>query len=648
MPIDFDSLVARPDTRPRMYQSHWSGRSGVAYSDDLKRIVDLPRRALELDGTERAEAIIDAMTERFGRGQVKCKCAQLEPERYEIEGCLDRLRLIQALALREMAIYGGLFGPIGTGHGKTALDVLAPLAMQVHKLSNFALLIPPKLVTQLILDYEYIGQHFHMPQLVVHGTSYENTCAKMGPTVSLRRGAPTLHVVPYSRLSRPEATDWLSQRLQPECFIADEAHRLRDITGAAASRVDRHMRDFPNTRFCGWSGSFTSRSLTDVDHLAAWALRGGSPLPVDKENSKDWDRAVGANGDPDYAGALLELCDEGEQVRHGFRRRVIETGGVVSTSTPSVNVELRITERVPPPLPYEVEQALAGVRGELPGTPGPVRPDGEVLLDALAVSRTAQQLACGFYYKWIYPRCEFPRDTDLVTEWKEARKEYHCEVRQKLKKLEDHLDSPKLVQNAAERFWGIRPQLKGMPVWKSECIKRWYAVKEQVYAETIPVFMDDFYAQWVAQQALAEPQIIWYDKSAFGEWIARLSGLPMYGAGKQSRIDLLGDPARGIRGEDGSRSVILSIKTFNTGTNGLQRVFWKAGFPNPLSSPDGWEQSIARIHRPGQPQPVVENWFTRHTEECARNVDSALSAATYIEQGWGAPQKINLLIDLKE
>lgn len=971
--IDFNDLVAQRDTRPKMYQSHWSGAAGVANSDDLRRIVKLPRRALELDGTERADGIIDAMTERFSRGPVKCKCARLDPQRHAADGCMTRLRLIQALALRELSICGGLLGIIGTGHGKTLLDLLAPLAMRTYNLNDFVLLVPPGLVSQLINDYEYAGQHFHMPQIVFHGTNYENKCTKMNSIVALERGAPTVHVVPYSRLSRPDATDWLEQRLRPDAFIADECfpagtlittdegdlpieevvagraknvvafdnvsqqyvwrpilkrmakplrkelvrvehssgsfvctadhkiwtvggyvvardlvvgqtlvrvqmpvlhehvlvdalrgadtahvskvssegqgparggqmsemsknvshetqgqdnsalllqelrcqsctegqaepetlsckeiepvrvcqerhdssssaceaarshvsvarrerptnetadravqsarstgrgdgmagengtnegslrecptllqsrhrhpvgsssdrggrpvtqdqemeisrpaqnnhpeisrvvsvtflergsdggygascpgdqvydltiddthnyfangilvsncHKLRNIKGAGANRVKRYMEMHPGCYFAGWSGSVTSRKIGDVAHIAGWALKNASPLPLDPDNSMDWDRAVGAKGDPDYAGALLDLCEPGEKVRSGFKRRVLETVGVVSTSAPPVDCELRITEYTPPPIPEDVKQALRGVRGERKGSEGPERPDGEQLLDALSINRTAMQVACGFYYKFIFPKCEFPRDEALVADYLNKRMLWRCEVRQKLKKLEEHLDSPRLVQNAAERFWGDRPQLKGLPVWKSEHWRAYKAVHGTVEIDTQAVFLNDYLAKEVAKIALGEPQIIWYAHRAFGDWVHELTDrkVPIYGGGKDAKIAVLGDPARGIKGEDGSRSILLSLDAFGTGTNGLQRVYNKAGYPNPPSSPDEWEQSISRLVRIGQKSPSVTNWFVRNTRELKKTVDSALAAATYIEDGWGNQQKI--------
>ncbi len=644
--IDLNDLVAQKGVGPRKGQpipqhNAWGYKPAVSMSDDLRRVLNLPRRALELDGTERSQAIIDMITERYGRGpDYKCRCAEIDPDRHRDDGCFTTPRLVQALALREIGICGGLFAPIGVGHGKTFLDLLAPLAFQQVGIHRSALLIPASLIGQLANDYEYIGQHFKMPQIIFHGINYNNTLQKMDPKVPLERGAPEVHVVKYSILSRPESTDWLEKHLKPQAFIADECHRLRDVKRAGAGRVDRYMEDHPDTKFAGWSGSMTSKSLEDYDHIAGWALRGGSPLPREKDVTKDWCRALNPGDDPADPGPLLQFCNSDETLMNGFRRRICETIGVVTTSAPSVDCELRITERPAPPLPDSVNDALRMVRGQKPGQDGPQRPDGEELVDSLAINRVAVQVACGFYYKWIYPKCEFPRDNDLVTVWLEMRALFRREVRAKLKNPEEHLDSPRLILNAAERFHGLRPKTKGLPEWNSKYLLNWLRVKNTVYYEKQTVRIDKFLAQDTANWAHEQPGVVWYDQGAFGEWVAELSGFPIFGGGKAAKLALLGDAKKGIVGEDGSRSVILSIDALGTGTNGLQRKFARAHLANPMASPDGWEQTLGRLHRIGQKAAGVDNFFYRHTPELKKLVDNALRAALYVDGTLNPGQKI--------
>ena len=554
MPFDVTTIVAEPGYAPRDWQATaphevWGTRPAVELSPDLQRVLDLPRRAIELDGTDRAEALIDMMTARYGRGPVQCNCAQLNPERHAVEGCIKRMRLIQALALREIGIVGGLLGPIGVGHGKTLMDLLAPLAFAYHAQAEdpsqilCVLLVPPKLVGQLLEDYDYIGQHFKMPSMVIQG----HDDARIVP------GAPKLQVMPYSRLQRAEATGWM-RVAHPHAVIADECHKLRDANTATTSRVLRYFDDNPGTRFAGWSGSITSKSIKDYAHLASMALKDGSPLPRDPDVVDDWSRAVDPGKNPADPGPLLQglidsgCCKPGENLYTGLRRRITETLGVVTTRAAAVDCDLEVLERkiavIPPTIRELIDQALAFVR-----------PDGEELVTAMQAMECAITIASGFHYRWIFPHNEFPRDDALVLDWLLKRKEWHKELRQKLKRRDENLDSPELCTRAAQRFNGQRTKHRGMPEWDAQKWMPWYNVRSGVHPESDSVRLDDYLVRDAAQWATQHVGIIWYQYTPFGKWLAEITGLPLYGSGKEARAALMK--------EKGDRSVIVSIKAKN-------------------------------------------------------------------------------------
>jgi hypothetical protein len=636
--IDWTTLVAGKLVAPRDGQtghSAWGYRPPVTHSSEMSRVLNLPRRALELDGSERAEAIIDRVQEWFARPVVpgrKCRCAELDPERHREEGCIERLRLPQAQCLREISICGGSLGPIGVGHGKTLIDLLGALAFQRYdaNISVIVLMVPPGLATQLEGDYAYYGQHFKMPQIVFHGIDYLNTITKMDTRVPLERGSPTVHVVPYSRVSRPEATSWLERELKPHAIIADEAHKLRNIKTATGARVYRYMEDVaPHTKLVALSGSMTAKKIQDYWHLAKWALRGGSPLPVVEDVVNEWGTALNPSDNPAVPGRLMELCEKGEHLYAGFKRRIAETVGVVTTAAPSVDVTLVLDERPMTTIPPLVLRYLRDLRAG--GEEGWTRPDGEQLLTALEAAACAMQIACGFYYRFIYPDCEFPRDEALVEEWRATRKLFHKAVRKKLKNLDEHMDSPRLVMNAAERFHGLRPKHKGLPTWDCPEMLSWYKIHRMVRHDTEAVCFDDFLVRDAIAWANEHRGVIWYEHDAFGEWVSRLSGLPKYGGGKPAK--------KAMMLEDGSRSIICSIKAHGTGTNGLQHRFHEALTTCPMADPNGWEQHIGRLHRPGQNRDV-NHWFYRHTEEMKKHVTDALSAAYYVESTGFGQQKI--------
>lgn len=645
--IDILNIVAPKGVREHRDQARaphdsWGFKAPVSWSDDLRRVLALPRRVRELDGTPRAEALIELMTSRYRRTDgMPCRCAAIDPDRHREDGCITRLRLVQALALREAAICGGLFAPIGVGHGKTLVDLLAPWALQTHGAELIVLLVPPRLAGQLVGDYRFIGQHFRVPKIVIHGAvGYANTGATPDPLVPTEVNAPVVHVVPYSQLRLPKHSAWFEHTLKPQAIIADECHKLRDTKTATGARVERYMDGHPDTMFVGLSGSITARKLRDMDHLARWALRRNSPLPLVEEVTLDWGRAIDAGDNPADPGPLMELCAPGERLLDGFRRRLAETIGVVTTSAPPVDVELEILERPAPPLPMAVKIALDGIPGDPDhiGIRNFVRPDGEELMDALAVAACARQAACGFYYKWIFPHNEFPRDTELVGEWREARKEYHREVRQKLKEREEHLDSPLLCQYAAERAHGERPRNKGLPVWMSRCWGRWRRVKDRVRPETKTVWIDDYLVHDAVQWSRENVGIIWYEHESFGLRVAQLGNLSMYAGGKNGG-GLTDDHGNIL--EKGNASIVLSIKAHGTGVNGLQRLF--ADQLIPLLPPNqGAEQLLGRLHRIGQKKPRVRTQFYMHTDELADHVTKQLQAALYVEGTLGSQQKLRI------
>lgn len=630
MPIDLGGLVADPGYAPREWQSgaprdSFGWRPPVGNSPDLERVLALPRREQELDGTERAETIVDLMTERFARVNHTCKCVEINPERHAAEGCITRLRLVQALALREICMVGGLLGPIGVGHGKTLIDLLAPLAFAWHAGTQTGdsalcvLLVPPGLVTQLLADIEYCGEHFSMPSVVVQG----------GPS-RVRTGVPRLSVMPYSRLSRKDATSWLTL-VKPDAIIADECHKLRDRNTATTSRVMRFFDEHRDTKFAGWSGSITSKTIRDYAHLSALALKAGSPLPRAYETVEEWAKAIDPSPMPADPGALLEgliatgCCAPGESLHDGIRRRICETIGVVTTTAPAVDCVLEIVERTGVVVPSIITAAIAGALDF-------VRPDGEELITAMQTVACAIELACGFHYRWIYPKHSFPRDEQLVLDWLNRRKEWHKELREQLKSRAEHMDSPELCEFAAQRHLGLRPSQKKLPNWEAATYSAWLDVKSKVKYQTEAVWLDDFLVKDATEWIHEHRGIVWYAHSAFGERLAKHSKAPYYAGGKYA--------AQAVVEERGDRSIIASIKAHGTGRNGLQFAFADQLFGSSPADPAQWEQTLGRLHRAGQRASVVHAEFYLHTESLKAHVTSALRAALYVQGTMGSAQKL--------
>lgn len=577
-------------------------REPVGDSADLDRVLALPRRPRLDLRSPRARALVHVMTERLRRERVDpCACVSMG------RPCVEEFLPAQAWALWELLIYGVLCAPIGVGHGKTALDFMIPLVLKDCKV--VALFVPPGLRVQLWDDYRAWSEHFRVPTLLM-----DDGRGRVVP------GAPVVHVIPYSRLSRPESTALLEQ-LRPDTIIADEAHRLKDVGGAGAGRVARFMERHPETRFVPESGTMTSRGPADCAHLMAWALGEGSPLPLDPRVSDEWDMALGAHEWPAPSGRLRRLCRRGEEVQEAFSERLTETPGVVATTHGAVAASINLRERhlkTPP----AVASLLAQTRESWE------RPDGEEFVEIFEVHACVRQLAMGFYYRWRFPRGE---SRALIDEWFDTRKSWGRELRERLTRPTEHLDSPQLLLNAAERHHAgyVGP----LPTWASDAWPAWSAVKDLVYHETETVWVDDFLCRDAAAWAEKSRGIVWCEHDAVRERIAALMGVPSHGGGP-------GAEAR-IAAETGRRSIVASIKAHGTGRDGLQRKFATQLITSPPANGEAWEQLLGRLHRVGQAADEVDAWVYRHEPELRAAVDQAVLQAKYVRHGsFGGSQKL--------
>lgn len=585
-------------------------RSRVSSSPELDRVLALPRRpVLDLDSV-RAKALITLMTERLRRPDrppgALCNCAALGRKR-----CLKELLPTQAWTLFEAGIVGGVLGPQGVGSGKTLNNIL--VAMVVKECKKAALFVPPGLVKQLHNEYLAASEHFIVPSLVMpdgSGTLYP--------------GRPNLYVVPYSKFSRPESTAYL-EMLAPDLIIADEAHCLKNIkTSRRGGRVARYLADHPETRFCCWSGTLTSKSLNDFAHLSAWSLGMESPLPVDPEEWEKWAAVVDPSDWPAAPGALSVF---GDDVRDGLRRRIFETRGVVSTRAGALPGCSIIMKEQSAKLPKPFHELIRNVQSTM------TRPDGEEFLTALEVSACVDQLICGFYYRWRFPDNPDPKDVDA---WFKARKAWGSEMREKLKRSQEaHLDSPKLLANAAERFatgYKCGPTCRGtvscklaahLPVWESETWTRWRDIKDTIRHVTETVWVDDYLVNSAVAWGKEHRGIIWSGYTAFGHKVAEVGGFEYHGGGPGAEGRILA-----VKGD---KTIVASIDSHGTGRDGLQYKYDEQLITCPMASGLLWEQLLGRLHRQGQESDEVLTWVYRHVPEWRGSLDQALIYAKWIE-----------------
>jgi hypothetical protein len=611
---------------------------------DLPRVLSLPRRPVldcnrvGLGYTAEATALAEYMTEKYSLGPRKsCKCKELGYVQ-----CITTLNPSQAWALREAPRAGGLIGMQPVGAGKSFQGLLMPLAFPDCK--RAVLLGKPDQKIHYRNAYLRLREHFHVPSLY-----FENDLE----LTIIKPGATALRFVPYSLLSRANATDLL-ERLNPDLIICDEAHSVSARSSSRTGRLLRYLANQTNIRFCAWSGTLIKKSIRDQAHLMAHALGEGSPMPLDPDDVEAWAAVFDPAFDPDQesmvAQSLYRAFDvrndrtngpwwqggnaPNESVRIGYRKRILETPGVISTSGSSYAGSLTFHKHAVPKLPDTVRAALVDVRELMK------RPDGEELVEATEIAMCARNVASGFFFYWAFPsipctckpdvflpeqRCEH---CQFIAEWYDRRKAWHKALRIKLQSAEVHLDSPLLCANAAARAYQDPPYVGELPVWREESWPGWAEIKAAVVADPRVRWIDEFFARNAAEWAKEHVGIVWCQSTAFGRKVAELAGLPYHGGGPEAEVRILA--------EDGKRSVIASLKAHGIGRDGLQAKFKEQYFPEPPSSGDLWQQNIGRLARPGQEADEIETWVPRHVDEVRSALDNAKREAEFTQSMTGA------------
>lgn len=602
-------------------------------SKDLRRILALPKRP---QPSKEEIAVWSRMVEEtFGKGDVKCQCETRYKRR-----CCKHLLPTQAWTLYEGDMVGGILGPIGVGHGKTLLDLLMAMIVDAKRA---VLLLPPELKQQLLeIDWHFYGQHWKLPNLA-------------GQTVTeYYPGRPMLYVVAFSELSGAKNSELLEQ-LDPDVIIIDEAHRVANRNAARTKRLNRFLTKHPDVKTFWWSGTLTKKSIADYAHMAGAALREGSPVPLHYPTVEEWAGHLDPVKIRTPIGALRQLTKDGKgsDAREGFQERLTSTMGVVTSGdTASSQASLLIHERKVATVPQSVRDALD--RFETGAKVGAwQRPDGEELVDALSAARCARELSCGFFYRWRWPRGE---KVEVIESWLEARKDWHKELREKLKGARPQMDSPLLCTRAAIRWYKgyvhivrdeegralerqvIPPHTRTgpLPTWEALNWERWEKEHDNAKPETEAVWLDDFLVDDAIDWLLEEPGLLWYEFNAYADRIhlrAKARGIKNFvfvGPGEDSNEYLLR--------VQGKERLVISQRAHGTGKH--LHMFTRSLVANPGSSGDGWEQLLGRVHRNGQLADEVTFEVYRHTEPFVNAIERAKELALHIEGTFGVTQRL--------
>jgi hypothetical protein len=582
------------------------GSQVVLRTPEIKRIAALPRRVWTEEASERL--------------------AEMMTRELKTPGGTMRLRPVQAIALFEAMESGGLFGPMRVGSGKTLVTAMIPAVLEAKRP---VLLLPAALLDKTAIDFKALRVHWRI--------------------------ATNLQLISYELLGLVQSAQKL-EYIRPDLIVADECHYLKNHRAGRTRRVTRYMREHPETKFVGVSGTVMKGSVKDFAHLLRWALKSGAPIPVTDDETTAWAEALDEKVNPLSRrqpeglfeldtippsvsheepplilreGVLGNLVDRAAmkldsltRARRVFQSRLLETKGVVASSrTDGVTCSLRVSALEYQPAPI-TEQHIGNMRHGVKDAQGEYTvlpwstPDGWTFSQAIEFRMYLRQLALGFHSIW---------DPRPPVEWINARRNWAVFVRETLGRSRT-LDTELQVANAVDAG---RLDTRTLDAWRE--------VRDTFKIQPRDVWHDDTALGVCGEWMEREKGIVWTEHVFFARRLAQLTGVTYYGANG------LSDGGESITGVKAGKAIIASVPANGIGRN-LQMFSANlvTSFP---PSPHTVEQLFGRTHRDGQEADTVTVDILlgcrEHHDAFYRAVDGARAAADTL----GHDQKL-LLSDI--
>lgn len=529
------------------------------------RIIGLPRMAQPSPKSPEMRALIEKWTNLLKRPGVQKVRPLLWSQAWAMEAMYHQAQSSSPV---------GLAGNLGVGSGKTLIAMLAG-----HKAvfnSKRTLILTKKALLedlkneQLEWSKEYAFPHF---QAMTYGS------------LSSKKGEQRMKLI------------------RPEVIVCDEGHLLKALTSARTGRFIRYFNENPGTRLVVITGTFMSTTIMDLLHLLYLSLREGSPAPhPESHDAKTWASCIDEDSEPfnkdfydmepliHWTGRELtgdDVEEDKETCRKAFFDRIATTPGFVFTTAPSCSAPLHIAADRGVDITGPIEDALRQLADEYR------LPNGEDVLDALAMHRASRQLSMGFYMRWAW---EKTKSGQVDKPWMEARKGWAGACRAFLKATSHPgLDTPGLIQDAIIEGRPVHPDL--VHAWE-----RWAPEKGKPEPPTEVVWVDmapllHAHAWLMRKKAEGEPALLWWESTSALRPVLEGLGIRTYGAGDSAnrlRRELIAAPSQ---------------KVFGTGFNGQK--FTHHLILEPTSNPGALEQLLGRSHRTGREDPVfvdVAQW----------------------------------------
>lgn len=594
-----------PDPRTKIGKKF--AAKGVSLSSEFCRIRDLPRRDVDEIRYDLSEFYVH------------------NPDKCDVEGCMICIKTPvviqpkQNQSLHEAWEVEGLVSSAGVGSGKTLVTFLLHDVMEAVRT---VLIVKPSLRYKIFKsELPMYRRHFKIPP-VFHAPR---------EMVKGRRLQPGIYVVTYHELSLA-SREGILDYIDPDLLLCDEVHLLQG-RNARSKRFWRFLETRPMVRKGYLSGSLLKRTIRTVAPFSESALTKDSPYPRGRtlfEFSRALDQDV---KNPLGAGRLMDLTTlvEGEDgqirqetARDGFRRRVAETKGFISTltsSAPEVSLEIRARK-------YKLSPPILDALNHLEEY---WEFDNNEFGDALQMTRLRRQLVNGFFYRWRWKGGE-PSEEDMA--WLQARNAWNKEVRNYLKTHSTPgRDTPLQLFNAARRG-----------EWASETFQEWLRWKDRPEPDVDTVWIDKeplradirAWATEVEKTKNVIRGVLWFEHRAVQQLLID-DGYLTFGAGKKDATALDEEISKPTR-----RVIACSHLSHGTGVN-MQR--YERGYViNPMASGLAYQQLFGRMVRQGQQADEVIFDINQSIESLEDAVAQAMRDARF-QQELGGEQQLLIIGD---
>ena len=545
----------------------------------------------------------------------------------------------QAKAMRDFNDYGNLFAPVSVGRGKTMISVLcANDAYNTFGKKKILFLTPSHLVNQLrTIELPKYRRHssinvpfFWLAQMTSKKRMLEAKSNQIG-----------CYVLTYNNLSGKQGAEMLLA-IQPDIVIGDEIHRVLSTVSARGRRFREMLKLYSPSLVC-LSGTMTQKSPRDYHLAAAHALQERCFLPRPANQNEEWSKVIDSNaedasqypqGQAPQAKGIEKLVSWNNKnftekvtsdfvgVRNAFKNRMLTTPGVVASKGNSIGTSLCVSnipitkkERENRPGWDRLQELISDLVNLWQA------PNGDELEHAMHIWRYRYELeGIGGYNDLSWPTIEkvmkrrgVSKDEaeDLMGRSLDHHKQ-HQEFSRQLRKwitsrAKTGLDTPMLIGND---MYHNGDKNVGPTLYKA-----WTDVREAYFEGIIErdksfVRVCDFriknIVDWAKKEHKKDPDqgcLIWYDNQGVGVWLAE--------AFKEADLPYLYCPAGKVglaKLTDESKSdhfVLATFNAFNEGLN-IQGIHRRMLYAQWQRQAKVLEQSIGRLHRPGQTADEVQ------------------------------------------